>query len=952
MENTHKNVFGAYAGSLVAQNFGESVDGHGFLVWDFANKTVKEVAVENPYSMHNIYLKKGTDYDKLDWVQIPATAYTKIMVHWEDYTSAMTRENQLKITRYLKERFQAVEIRFKRKPIDKETEKVAVNDLRLDNIGDAVVQQDIIRDYLRTTHHTDDTITKILEIDDTISRRLSSKGLGQGGRYDWRLLNLDIDNFKSFGDGVALDWDGKNGIWQIQGRNQQGKSSVYEAFMYLAFGRTTDVRGREKHSDNRYINFKRDEDFAQVSGVFDINNGLYRLTRRTTREWKRGGKAGSSADSIKSVPTVLSFHRLDTNLQPIEDESVDKRKETEKIIVDALGNYEDFMRTSFISSSTLNSLLVMDYAQFLDALLRDIGLDIFEKKLEEFKVWRKEVFSKLPRHVVDVISEEGLIVRSNEEISNAHKEIQRLTTELKECNTRLKKGRAYKDEQLKKLTPVDAALSTMSKEFIQNEINILFSEKEQKEREILTFLERIAELANEFDETLYQELKNRENEIMVGIQDKKLAIQTTRNEQERVQTKMGRELGDLELLNRKLCAIPKQEAKEMELFKRNTHLIAQEIQQLQDSTHCVTCKREKDESTVAAIGIAIEEKLKSIDLVQDDINSVIDKYLLERQEIADEMGDVEKRVDLLKPMIAGFDEKVKAIKEEQAHLEIDLTAVGMGLKAQDIIRQELVKRQQLEAKMAIVPVQLSNIDLQVEAAKKKFHEFVRMEKTLVENEKITAVIVKTDERIEELEAMLRKAGNEITQLEKLEIPQLEGLITNATSRITLYREQEQRDYVHKLYEECFHRDGIPATILSKSLHFINAELSELLEDVPFRIYIDEDFAFKMTLNDYPGHVMNVISGCGMERTFASLVLRLAMRLLNNKSVGNMLLLDEVMGCLDPDYFQIFLNLLNKSKTRIEKIVIVEHAYSEILQSDYQIEIEQSDDGTSCLSLSD
>lgn len=43
----HKGTLIAYAGSLIQQNIGENINGHGFLVWDVENKMFEEHDVEN-----------------------------------------------------------------------------------------------------------------------------------------------------------------------------------------------------------------------------------------------------------------------------------------------------------------------------------------------------------------------------------------------------------------------------------------------------------------------------------------------------------------------------------------------------------------------------------------------------------------------------------------------------------------------------------------------------------------------------------------------------------------------------------------------------------------------------------------------------------------------------------------------------------------------------------------
>ncbi len=59
----HKGIIIAYAGSLIQQNIGENISGHGFLVWDIENKTFEPHEVNNDYKFYKF---KITSIDDLD----------------------------------------------------------------------------------------------------------------------------------------------------------------------------------------------------------------------------------------------------------------------------------------------------------------------------------------------------------------------------------------------------------------------------------------------------------------------------------------------------------------------------------------------------------------------------------------------------------------------------------------------------------------------------------------------------------------------------------------------------------------------------------------------------------------------------------------------------------------------------------------------------------------------
>ena len=48
-----------YAGSLVQQNFGETLDKHGFLVWDMDNLTYEAIDLPNDYGYYTLDVDSG-----------------------------------------------------------------------------------------------------------------------------------------------------------------------------------------------------------------------------------------------------------------------------------------------------------------------------------------------------------------------------------------------------------------------------------------------------------------------------------------------------------------------------------------------------------------------------------------------------------------------------------------------------------------------------------------------------------------------------------------------------------------------------------------------------------------------------------------------------------------------------------------------------------------------------
>jgi len=67
-----------------------------------------------------------------------------------------------------------------------------------------------------------------------------------------------------------------------------------------------------------------------------------------------------------------------TNELSIDNLDEDRRVKTQQKITSIIGGYDNFMRIVMTTSDTLNRILSNDMAVFIDSLLFDSGLDIFD----------------------------------------------------------------------------------------------------------------------------------------------------------------------------------------------------------------------------------------------------------------------------------------------------------------------------------------------------------------------------------------------------------------------------------------------------------------------------------------------------------------------------------------------------------------------------------------------
>jgi hypothetical protein len=150
-----------------------------------------------------------------------------------------------------------------------------------------------------------------------------------------------------------------------------------------------------------------------VTAILDINGEKYTIRRTTSRKWNRD-------KSNYSASTVVDYVK-GVSIEDGDNQNEEQRKDTQRLLDETFSDFDSFINKSFINGENLNSLLSMDRSTFIDGLVKDAGFDIFEKKLEEFKNYKKELIEN----------------RKKINLTETSENIEVLTTELTDINNKL-----------------------------------------------------------------------------------------------------------------------------------------------------------------------------------------------------------------------------------------------------------------------------------------------------------------------------------------------------------------------------------------------------------------------------------------------------------------------------------------------------------------------------------
>ena len=139
--------------------------------------------------------------------------------------------------------------------------------------------------YLATGQATKEKLYTVLEIKKAVARTAKKKitqlnYIETGGEMQMKLIKLTLDNFKGI---RHFELDTKGGNASIYGDNATGKTTLFDAFLYLLFGKDSqnkaDFALKTLDEGNNVI---PGLDHA-VEGIFEINGGFIRLRKYTRR---------------------------------------------------------------------------------------------------------------------------------------------------------------------------------------------------------------------------------------------------------------------------------------------------------------------------------------------------------------------------------------------------------------------------------------------------------------------------------------------------------------------------------------------------------------------------------------------------------------------------------------------------------------------------------------------
>lgn len=358
----------AYAGSMISQNFTETDEQHGVLVWDLADLSSFLVKLPNRFA----YCEGILEYPYFTWegkrwmqkelfTKLPSKGRLNVVL-----SRIKTADDILWLSN-LKKHLPFLNIQ--EKPVLLQNPQNQFQAKENDDTMNILTQY---MDSLPENWEDKESLFQILK--ETLSWNNSS------GSVHWKILEMEFSDMFAYGANNRIDFSKfpKHETIGIFGENSAGKSTLIEIMVFLLYGNIT----RYSHGmsvPKEVIHFGKNKSSGSIT--FEVEGHTYKLTKKMTLQ--KSGK-------IKVDEKLFEY--IDRKWKDLSEEH---RKKTDKFVQQKIGTCEQFLFTTIFlqqNEHSFRSMSPKDRKEFLFQLLDLQKLDgILQEKNEELRSLKKDL---------------------------------------------------------------------------------------------------------------------------------------------------------------------------------------------------------------------------------------------------------------------------------------------------------------------------------------------------------------------------------------------------------------------------------------------------------------------------------------------------------------------------------------------------------------------------------
>ncbi len=439
-------------------------------------------------------------------IEIPNNA--QIRVDWQDYPENRTIETINRVKTYFSDKYgiSKTSIKINFIPILKNSvgKVIDITDGLIDNIMDTAYQRKLFSQWIEN-NGVDVNFDRLCRLDDKVNDVLVNLGEEDIRYRRWSIKKLSIDNFLSFGNDNIIEYNSLKGLTIVNSlpANQGGKTIFsIDSLLFLFFGKTT-----KTDTASEIFNTFTDKNEVIVSGEINIDGEEYIIERKLFRKKSKTGKYKTSSE--------LNFFRTlsDGSQENLEGE---QRRETDKLITETIGTYDDFMLTIVATAKNLEDLLETKPTQRGRLLTKFIGLEIIEKKEEINKGLMSDFKSKMKSNVHNTKELEFEIEDNLEKIKENKNLIKENNNKLLNIDSEISEANSKKEILLSEKYVVDDEVSSVNPKTLKEEINTLTNEGVTKKKSLDGIIKSIGKIGDvDYDEDKHEDIREEEKELLL-----------------------------------------------------------------------------------------------------------------------------------------------------------------------------------------------------------------------------------------------------------------------------------------------------------------------------------------------------------------------------------------------------------------------------------------------------
>lgn len=890
----------AYPGSLIQQNYGESID-KGYILWDVNKKTHTRKYIPNEFGFAKLTIVKGEKFEeRIEHIKFSSNKKkTKVYVVWEDYEENFSQEKENQIIKLVKDKHGC------------EIVKVQFNTIIKDVVvieGEEVVfkeSEEYLKEFISDGDFncTKEELKTLLELHRDTNEILEIIE-GEDVSSEWKINKIEISNIFSFPvSPTIVDFDLKQGITGVFGKNYNGKSNVIKA---MVWGLYKEILGGGQ-TDARYItNLYTDSNKGYVKFWITIDGQKFFIERgvKTTKK-----KDGSISNAYSIFYKKLEFeYDNEGNLESEKweneqsDEKTAEKNEVSKLVENAIGTFDDFTKTSLQTQGGKDDYLSMSQQPKNALVSKYLGLESYKLRYEYRKDYFNEI-KKKQKELGDKLVIELKISELNAEKEIKNKEYNNVVSQKNEAN----ESREKTDKDILSLT------STVEKiEFVS------VSDPEKVKESIAQHKTKLDIITKEISDLELWLSINFKKELPY---DSALTIEQLINSLTTERELANMEKNDFLTLEEwlKTNSIKKQIS--VDGFEDETDELKIKISQLNalldtfKGKKCQTCGNvhekpnpQKEEECLEDIRIKKELLKYKQDKIKDS-KEINDYNLI--------FSNNNNKIELLKQSLLNRKDKVDMLKSK-----IDLIN-----QSDDILKHnELVEKN--SKSLSLKKTEYDSLTKSIKSSEEDLVKIKNNEEKIRNNE-----IVKSN--IDTLTELSKAYKLSVYSLDKQsnilfgDIKVAENNIQNYSQKLIDIKDFELLYKKYSIYLQAMHKDGIPALIIRKKLPLINHRINTILQQaVNFKINMDilanGDIVETFYFSDEKTDALPLSFASGAQKFVSSIAIKDALHYISSLTKPSLCIIDEGFGTLDDELTVEITNILSYLKSKHKNVIVITH----------------------------